>query len=73
VDKYNALGMYDTGIFGTDILTRVLFERGYGQLAYDLLTSEKKTSYYWMKTHGATLCGNTGAVKNRKATRCSGR
>lgn len=54
VDKYNALGMYDTGIFGTDILTRVLFERGYGQLAYNLLASEKQTSFYWMKTHNAT-------------------
>lgn len=54
VEKYSRLGMYDTGIFGTDILTRLLFERGFGQLAFDLLAGEKKTSYYTMMARGAT-------------------
>ena len=52
--KYRALGMYDTGIFGTDILTRILFERGEGQLAYDLLTSRKETSFHAIRAKGAT-------------------
>ncbi len=32
VRYYQKLGCYDTGIFATDILTRVLFERGDGDL-----------------------------------------
>ena len=40
---------YDTGIFGTDILTRVFFEHGYEELAYILLTSHGKYSFgRWM-------------------------
>ena len=52
--KYEALGQYDTGIFGTDILTRILFERGDAALAYRLLASQKDNSYYNMKRQGAT-------------------
>lgn len=51
VRKYgdeNEVG-YDTGIFGTDIVTRVLFERGYTDVAYRLMSSEKKYSFgRWM-------------------------
>ena len=54
VKKYDALGHYDTGIFGTDILTRVLFENGHGDLAYKLLTSQDASSFYNMQSHGAT-------------------
>ena len=54
VKKYTELGMYDTGIFGTDILTRILFERGQGQLAFDLLSGEKEVSFHTMKAAGAT-------------------
>ncbi len=54
IGKYRKLGMVDTGIFGTDILTRVLFERGQGQLAYDLLTSKEKTSFHYMMENDAT-------------------
>ena len=40
---------YDTGIFGTDIVTRVLFERGYMNEAFRLMSSEKKYSFgRWM-------------------------
>ena len=43
-----------SGIFGTEIVTRVLFEKGYADTAYKLLTSEADTSFAgWMK-HGAT-------------------
>lgn len=54
VENYRRLGGYDTGIFGTDILTRVLFEHGDGQLAADLLLSESLHSFGEMKRLGAT-------------------
>ena len=52
--KYEALGMFDTGIFGTDILTRVLFERGRGDLAFRLLTEDKLFSFARIKAAGST-------------------
>lgn len=54
VSDYRKLGGYDTGIFGTDILTRILFENGDGQLAADLLLSESLHSFAEMKKLGAT-------------------
>lgn len=54
VAYYRQLGHFDTGIFGTDILTRILFERGDGQLALDLILSEHQHSYHEMKKLGAT-------------------
>ncbi len=52
--KYSAADSFDTGIFGTDILIRVLFERGDANTAFRLLTSEGKGSFYNMKNRGAT-------------------
>jgi len=54
VKKYSESKMYDTGIFGTDIVTRVLFENGYPQLAFDLLTSKEKVSFNSIMERGAT-------------------
>ncbi len=54
VQKYTAADSYDTGIFATDILTRVLFERGHRDTAFNLLTSTGKGSFYNMMKHGAT-------------------
>jgi len=54
VKNYKRKGCYDTGIFGTDIVTRNLFKHGDEQLAFDLLTSKKKTSFYWARTQNAT-------------------
>ena len=51
---YEALGQYDTGIFGTDILMRVLFDHGYAQLAFELLSGGGDASYGNMKRLGAT-------------------
>ena len=45
---------YNTGIFGTDILTRVLFTHGRGDLAYRLLASEGKYSFGNLMNQGAT-------------------
>ena len=54
VAYYRKLRRFDTGIFGTDILTRILFERGDGQLAVDLLLSDDYTSFDGMRKQGAT-------------------
>ncbi len=53
-DKYAELGMYDTGIIATEILTRWLFENGHGQLAFDLMASDKDVSFAYMARNGAT-------------------
>ncbi len=56
VSRYKEYGMYDTGIFGTDIVTRVLFENGQSQLAYDLMTSKKLYSFNtWLQAGSTTL------------------
>ena len=54
VAKYEALGAQDTGIFGTYLLIKTLFKKGYGSLAFRLLTNESEVSFYNMKKHGAT-------------------
>ncbi len=54
VDKYNKLGQFDTGIFGTALLIKVLCENGNEDLAFRLLTSEKENTFYNMKKQGAT-------------------
>ncbi|MBR3588220.1 MAG: family 78 glycoside hydrolase catalytic domain [Clostridia bacterium] len=54
IKKYSVRKMYDTGIFGTDIATRVLFEKGRADIACMLLTSEEEISYYNQIKNGAT-------------------
>ena len=54
VKYYRELGRYDTGIFGTDIVTRVLFEHGDAQLAADLMMSTDPISFDGMRQAGAT-------------------
>ena len=54
VHYYQKLGCFDTGIFATDVLTRVLFERGNAELAVDLLTGNGNQGFaHWMQ-NGAT-------------------
>ncbi|MBR3767839.1 MAG: alpha-L-rhamnosidase N-terminal domain-containing protein [Clostridia bacterium] len=53
--KYDEKHMYyNTGIFGTDILTRVLFKNGRGDIAVRLLASEGKYSFGNIMNQGAT-------------------
>ena len=54
VRKYRALGTFDTGIFGTPILLRVLFENGQEVLAAELLANRKDGSFDAMRRAGAT-------------------
>jgi len=54
-EKYSALERFDTGIFGTDILTEVLFNHGFGELAVRLLAGENtEVGFNYMKSRGAT-------------------
>jgi len=56
VEHYEKETWYDTGIFGTDILTRVLFEKGHADLAFRLMSSEGKYSFgRWMNDGRNTL------------------
>lgn len=54
VRYYQKLGYYDTGIFATDILTRLLFERGDCDLAVDLLTHDGDQGFEHWRRLGAT-------------------
>ena len=55
VAKYDEKHLYyNTGIFGTDILTRVLFKNGRGDLAIRLLSSRGKYSFGNIMEQGAT-------------------
>lgn len=54
VKYYNKLGHFDTGIFGTEVVSRVLFEHGDGDLAVKLLTSDHLTSFEGMRRAGST-------------------
>ena len=54
VRYYRALGYFDTGFIGTEILVEQLCLLGEADLAYELLTTEQKGSYLWMKRQGAT-------------------
>ena len=54
-EHYRALGCYDTGIFATDIVTRLLFAHGDGDVAAALLASHTENgSYGHMQDLGAT-------------------
>ena len=54
VRYYQKLGHYDTGIFATDILTRLLFERGDAELAVDVMTNNGDQGYEHWRRNGAT-------------------
>lgn len=55
VEYYRRTRSYDTGIFGTQLVTRVLFEGGDGDVAVDLLTSRNDLhTFDAMRQRGAT-------------------
>ncbi len=55
VEKYEALGRFDTGIFGTSMLLEQLFSIGAGDLDVRLLTNDSEAaSFAHMKRNGAT-------------------
>lgn len=54
IDYYDNLGYYDTGIFGTDIVTRKLFEYGRADVAVKLMTASEPHGFGKWKADGAT-------------------
>ncbi len=54
VEYYRKARCFDTGIFATDILIRVLFEHGDGELAVDLLTHDGEQGFEHWRKNGAT-------------------
>ena len=67
VKHYDNTGEFDTGIFGTDIVPRVLFERGYAQTAFNLLASEREVSFDHMRARGATTLWEEWPVKSERS------
>lgn len=56
IKRYESLGYYDTGIFGTDIVTRLLFEMGRGDLACRLLAAHTPHGFgAWMRDGATTF------------------
>ena len=56
VKHYKEIKKYDTGIFATDILTRILFEKGESNLGTELLASEEPDTFgSRMKMGGTTI------------------
>ncbi len=53
-DRYEKLGEFDTGIFGTYLLIKALCENGRLELAKKLLINETENSFYNMMKNGAT-------------------
>lgn len=54
VEYYKKAGNLDTGIFGTDILIRTLFEHGDGELAVELMTNDGNHGFEHWRKNGAT-------------------
>ncbi len=54
VNYYKKVGCFDTGIFATDILTRVLFENSDADLAVELLTNNGAQGFEHWRVNGAT-------------------
>ncbi len=54
VRYYKKLGHFDTGIFATDVLSRLLFERGEAELAARLLIQNGDQGYEHWRRNGAT-------------------
>ena len=54
IEYYDNLGHFDTGIFGTDIVTRKLFEFGRQDIALKLLTASDPHGFGKWRADGAT-------------------
>ena len=53
-EKLEKTGCFDSGIFGTDLVVKILFENGRENLATRLLTGEAHPSFGYMLKTGAT-------------------
>lgn len=56
IKRYENQPTYDSGIFGTDLITKQLFALGRGDIAFKLLTAEEPHGYgKWRKTGVTSL------------------
>ena len=56
VAHYSATRKVNTGIFGTDLLFKVLIDHGYADLAFDILGGREAPSFgHWMELGATTL------------------
>ncbi len=63
ISHYDNLGYYDTGIFGTEIVTRKLFDLGRADVAFKLLTASEPHGFgRWMNIGATTLHEYWGEV-----------
>lgn len=63
ISRYESLGYYDTGIFGTELVTRLLFEYGRADIALRLLTASEPHGFgRFMKMGETTLWEYWGKV-----------
>lgn len=53
-EKYRRNPVFDTGIFGTPLLLKLLFENGYEDIAFNLLANTDDVNFNYMKNRGAT-------------------
>ena len=66
ISYYKKLGHYDTGILGTEVLTRVLFEKGESELAVDILTGNGDQGFeHWRRNGATTLHEYWDSTKSR--------
>lgn len=54
IKKYSEKTEFDTGIFGTELVLKVLYESGNGELATRLLANKGEVSFDFMRRSGAT-------------------
>ncbi len=54
VGRYSEKRYFDTGFLGTYILIETLIDKGYENLAFDLLSSKKKGSFGYLQKRGET-------------------
>ncbi len=66
IDYYKKNTFYDTGIFGTEIVTRLLFEYGEAETSFKLLTSEvpERSFGYWKNTSATTFREEWGVARS---------
>lgn len=63
INYYERIGYYDTGIFGTEIVTRLLFEYGRGDIALRLMQADEPHGFgRFMKIGATTLWEYWGDV-----------
>lgn len=56
IKYYKQIKIYDTGIFGTKILTEILLKNGAPDVVYEIWASDSKSSFgSWKKEGGTTL------------------